>query len=84
MNNGKILVSFATAIILHRKIQVCNMRYIQITITITVPYFREYFPPLNSFPTLMRKLLKFSLHKKKINAETTYMKFSRFYHFKKE
>jgi hypothetical protein len=32
----KILVSFAKAIILHRKIQVRNMRYIQITITFIV------------------------------------------------
>ena len=36
MNNRKILVSFAKAIILHRKIQVRNMRYIQITITFIV------------------------------------------------
>ena len=30
----------------------------------------EYFPPLNSFPTLVRKLFKFSLHRRKTNAET--------------
>jgi hypothetical protein len=30
----------------------------------------EYFPPLNSLPTLVRKLFKFSLHKRKNNAET--------------
>ena len=30
----------------------------------------EYFPPLNSFLTPVRKLFKFSLHKRKTNAET--------------
>ena len=38
-----------------------------------IPYIvfsLEYFPPLNSFPTLVRKLFKFSLHKRKLNAET--------------
>jgi hypothetical protein len=29
----------------------------------------ERFPPLNSFCTLVRKLFKFSLHKRKTNAE---------------
>ena len=33
----------------------------------------EYFPPLNSFPTLVRKLFKFSLHKRKTNAETIWI-----------
>ena len=33
----------------------------------------EYFPPLNSFPTLVRKLFKFSLHKWKTNAETIWI-----------
>ena len=30
----------------------------------------KYFPPLNSFLTLVRKLFKFLLHKGKINEET--------------
>ena len=30
----------------------------------------EYFPPLISFRTLVRKLFKFLLHKRKTNAET--------------
>ena len=30
----------------------------------------EYFPPLNSFLDLVRKLFKFLLHKGKINEET--------------
>ena len=30
----------------------------------------EYFSPLNSFPTLVRKLFRFSLHKRKNNGET--------------
>ena len=33
----------------------------------------EYFPPLNSFPTLVRKLFKFSLHRRKTNAETIWI-----------
>ena len=36
-----------------------------------LPYFLIWFPPLNSFPTLVRKLFKFSLHRRKTNAETT-------------
>ena len=35
-----------------------------------LPYFREQFPPLNSFRTLVRKPFKFSLHKRKLNTET--------------
>ena len=35
-----------------------------------VPYFCKKFPPLNSFHTLVRKLFKFSLHKRVINTET--------------
>ena len=31
-----------------------------------LPYFREYFPPLNSFRSLMRRVFKFSLHKGEI------------------
>ena len=33
----------------------------------------EYFPPLNSFPTFLRKLFKFSLHRRKTNAETIWI-----------
>ena len=33
----------------------------------------EYFPPLNSFPTLVRKLFKFSLHRRKANEETIWI-----------
>ena len=43
----------------------------------------EYSPPLNSFCTLVRKLFKFLLHKRKTNVETTYKNFSRFYNFQK-
>ena len=32
----------------------------------------EYFPRLNSFHTLKRKLFRFSLHKRKLNAETVW------------
>jgi hypothetical protein len=33
----------------------------------------EYFPPLNTFPTLVSKLFKFSLHRRKTNAETIWI-----------
>ena len=35
-----------------------------------IPHFREYFQLLNSFRTLVRKLFKFSLHKRNFNTET--------------
>ena len=40
--------------------------------TFFTPYFHKYFPPLNSFHSLVRKLFKFSWNKGKIIATTVW------------
>ena len=55
---------------------ICRLYGLKKCLLIVFPHIvssLEYFPPLNSFPTLVRKLFKFSLHKRKANAETIWI-----------